>query len=87
VGIRRVPLVEDRVSELERRAQVRVELGKPASGDEALVDDGPGRRRGHRQLGDATAGHAGCRFKTPARDHQAPLEGVVAERPSVVVAA
>ena len=45
VRVRRVALVEDRVAERQRGAQVREELRQPGAGDQALVDDGPARRR------------------------------------------
>ncbi len=42
----RVPLVEHRERDVDRRAEVREQLGEPSAGDQALVDDGP-RRGGH----------------------------------------
>ena len=84
MGVRRVALVEDRVAEPQRRLQVRVEVGQPAAGDEALVDDGPGRGRRDRDLGEGAAGGAGRRLEPTSGDDQPPLEGVVGQRPGVV---
>ena len=43
--VRRIALVEDRVADRQRRAQVGVEVGKAAPDDQPLVDDRPRRRR------------------------------------------
>ena len=69
-----VALVEDRVAELERRAQVGVQIGQPAADDEALVDDRPRRGRRHRQLGEPAAGRAGRGLEAAPGDDQPALE-------------
>ena len=78
-GVRRVPLVEDRVADLDGCAQVRVELGQTATGDQALVDDRPTRRRGHGQLGHGTAGVPGGRLQPASGNDEAPLERVIGD--------
>ena len=83
MGVRGVALVEDRVAELDRRAQVRIELGQASAGDEALVDDRAARGRRHRQLGHGTTGGPGRRFQPAAGDDQAALEGVVGQGPGI----
>ena len=81
--VRRVALVEDRVGDGQRRPQVRVEVGQPAADDQALVDDGPRRRRRHGDLGERATGSTGGRLEPSPRDDEPPLEGVVGEGPRV----
>ena len=50
--VRGVALVEDRVRDIERRAEIRVQLGQPRAGDQSLVHDGEARRGRDRQLAD-----------------------------------
>ena len=78
--VRRVALVEERVADHERFGQVGVQLGEPRPRDEALVDDGPARRRRDRELGECPAGGARCALHAPARNHEASFECVVADR-------
>ena len=83
MGVRRVALVEDRVAELDRRSQVRIQLGQATAGDEALVDDGPARRRRHRQLGHGPAGVPGGGLQAASGDDEPALEGIVGDGPRV----
>ena len=60
--VRRIALVEERVGDLQRLAQVRVQVGEPITGDQALVHD-RGRRGGwDGQRGEGGAGLAGRRL-------------------------
>ena len=84
VRVRRVALVEDRVSEAQRGSQVGIEIRQAATRDEALVDDRPRRGRRDGDLGKHAAGRPRGGLEPAARDDQAALEGVVGQRPRVV---
>ena len=68
----RVALVEERVAERERRAEVGVELREAATGDEALVDDRPRRGGRHGQVAQARRPRGG--LEATPRDDEPPLE-------------
>ncbi len=81
MGVRRVALMEDRVTELDGCDEVGIQLGQAPTGDEALVDDRPTRRRRHGEFGHGPAGIPGRRLETTAGDDETALEGVVGDRP------
>jgi hypothetical protein len=69
-GVRGVALVEDRVGHVDRLPEVRIELGEPRAGDQALVDDRPTGRRRDRHVGDRTSGRTGRALQAASRDDQ-----------------
>ncbi len=63
----RVPLVEHRERDVDRRAEVREQLGEAPAGHQALVDDGP-RRGGHD--GERRPRPANGRWRRPGGGHR-----------------
>jgi hypothetical protein len=52
VGVRRIPLVEDDVADLEVDREIGIEDREPVTGHESLVDDDAARRRRDREPGE-----------------------------------
>ena len=78
--VRRVALVEHGVGDGQRCPQVREELRQPGARDEALVDQGPTRRRRHRQVRERSRALPDSGLEAAAGDDQPPLERVVRGR-------
>jgi hypothetical protein len=76
--VRRVALVEERVREADWPSEVRVQLGKAATGDEALVNDRATRCRRDRQVVEPRG--ASCGLEASAGDDEATFEIGVRDR-------
>ncbi len=72
VGVGRVALVKDGVAERQVEQQVGVERAQLLPSDEPLVDHGPGRCRGHREVGQS--GRAAGDLHPAPGEEQALLE-------------
>ena len=73
-----IPLVEDRVPDVEILTQVGIQIREARPGDEALVDDRRARRGRDRHAGERAARGPDRRLDAATGDHEATLEGAVA---------
>ena len=73
----RVALVEQRVADLHRGAQIGIEVREPRPGDQALVHDRPARHRRDRHLRKRPAGSADRLLEAATDDDEPSIEGLV----------